>query len=116
MNDLTLLTVEEVADMLRMTTSWIYARTGDGMLTGTGRGRRRSGKAGKSPQRRAGPADRIPHFKPGGGRLLRFDKQEVLAWFAKYHRNGCEAPGMQPGGHPQAIENIEPKLASLTSS
>ena len=98
MSELTLLTVEEVAGMLRMTPSWVYARTGDGALVGTGRGRRkRSGKAGGSPQRPARPpAGRIPHFK--AGRLLRFDKAKVLAWWAQHERNGSEAPGTQPGG------------------
>jgi hypothetical protein len=36
----------------------------------------------------------MPHFK--AGRLLRFDRDEVLAWFSKLHR-GPESLVNEPG-------------------
>jgi hypothetical protein len=96
-----ILTVEQVAELLNVCHSWIYQRTCDGNLRGTGRGRR-----GKSMGaiKRVHPADvseRMPHFK--AGRLLRFDRDEVLNWFAKLHR-GPESPGIQPGETSQQKE------------
>jgi len=54
-----LLTIDEIAKELRVTKSWVYART-------------RMGKEG------------IPHTKLG--RLLRFRKEKVLAFFEEDER------------------------------
>ncbi len=89
-----ILTIEQVAELLNVRPSWIYQRTCDGALRGTGRGRRGK-RTGLSV--RPHPADfveRIPHFK--AGRLLRFDEAEVLAWFSKLHR-GPESSMTEPG-------------------
>jgi len=89
-----ILTIEQVAEMLNVRPSWIYQRTCDGALRGTGRGRR-----GKRPRQGVIPhpvdsVERIPHFK--AGRLLRFDRDEVLSWFSRLHR-GPESPDKLPG-------------------
>jgi excisionase family DNA binding protein len=55
-----LLTVGEVADLLKLPVSWVYERT------------RRKG------------LDRIPHFKLG--KYLRFSEREVLGWLEKVKR------------------------------
>jgi excisionase family DNA binding protein len=57
-----LLTVTEVADLLRVRASWIYERS------------RRSG------------ADQIPHFKLG--KYLRFSEQAVLEWLENLENKG----------------------------
>ncbi|MGA8224187.1 MAG: helix-turn-helix domain-containing protein [Candidatus Acidiferrales bacterium] len=87
-----ILTIEQVAVLLNVRESWIYQRTGDGSLRGTGRGRR--GKRNCAKPEPVEAVERIPHFK--AGRLLRFDEAEVLAWFAKMHRNGAEPSVVQP--------------------
>lgn len=102
-----ILTVEQVAELLNVRPSWIYARTCDGALRGTGRGRRGSGK-----QSFPGPVEkfeRMPHYKCG--KLLRFDRDEVLAWFAKMHRNGDPPSCTQPEEDSQAIDSKEAILA-----
>jgi predicted DNA-binding transcriptional regulator AlpA len=98
-----ILTIEQVAELLNVRPSWIYQRTCDGALRGTGRGRR-----GKRPGSGVKPhpvdsVERIPHFK--AGRLLRFDRDEVLAWFERLHR-GPESLVNQPGDHFQRSENL----------
>lgn len=99
------LTIAQVAALLNVKESWIYQRTCDGALRGSGRGRpaKRPGSIA-----RANPVDsveRIPHFK--AGRLLRFDRDEVLAWFSKLHR-GPESLGTQPGetSHRSEIQSV----------
>jgi len=67
MNDL--LTVGEVASLLRVPASWIYARTTDGSV------------------------EEIPHLKLG--RHLRFRRGEVLAWIERHHRGPITA-GSEP--------------------
>jgi predicted DNA-binding transcriptional regulator AlpA len=57
------LTLEEVAAMLKVKTSWLYQRTCDRSIRGG-----------------------IPHFKLG--KLLGFDKEEVMDWFWGMHRYG----------------------------
>jgi hypothetical protein len=96
-----ILTIEQVAELLNVRPSWIYQRTCDGALRGTGRGRR-----GKRPSATARPhpadsVERMPHFK--AGRLLRFDRDEVLTWFGKLHR-GPESSVNEPGESPQRSE------------
>jgi len=84
-----ILTIEQTAELLNVRTSWIYARTCDGALRGTGRGRRASRKAKAAPaqaQRQA--PERMPHYKLG--KLLRFDRDEVLIWFAAMHCDGSD--------------------------
>ena len=56
-----LLTASEVAHLLKVPVSWVYART-----------------------RRRG-FDRMPHFKLG--KYLRFSEQEVLDWLQNLRRN-----------------------------
>ena len=56
-----LLTVADIAALLKVPVSWVYGRT-----------------------RRRG-ADRIPHFKLG--KYLRFSEPEVLAWLRTIQRN-----------------------------
>jgi excisionase family DNA binding protein len=46
-----------------------------------------------------GHVGELPHFKIG--RLLRFDRAELEAWFERKHRNGAEPPGIRPGGEPK---------------
>ena len=95
------LTIEQMAEELGVRPSWIYSRTGDGTLRGTGRGRkpRRRGASTPRPEPAPAPQERIPHYK--AGRLLRFDRDEVFAWWAKFHRNGAKPSGQQPEGDPQ---------------
>jgi hypothetical protein len=98
-----ILTVEQVAELLNVRPSWIYQRTCDGSERGTGRGRRRSARGGVSRPHPVDMVERMPHFK--AGKLLRFDRDEVLAWFAGMHRNGSEPSVNQPEGSSQATEN-----------
>jgi excisionase family DNA binding protein len=55
-----LLTVGELASLLRVPNSWIYARTAEGAV------------------------ETIPHLKLG--RHLRFRRSEVLSWVEGHHR------------------------------
>ncbi len=64
-----LLTVTEVASLLRVPASWIYARTADG------------------------GAEEIPHLKLG--RHLRFRRAEVENWIERHHR-GTNSAGSEP--------------------
>jgi excisionase family DNA binding protein len=61
LTDADLLTVEEVAQLLKVAKSWVYERT-----------RRRS-------------AERIPGFRLG--KYWRFRKNDVLAWLERRGRN-----------------------------
>lgn len=54
-----LLDVQEVADLLRVPVSWVYQHT----------------------RRRA--ANRLPGFKLGGGKYLRFREADILAWIER---------------------------------
>jgi excisionase family DNA binding protein len=65
-----LLTVGELALLLRVPASWIYARTADGAV------------------------ETIPHLKLG--RHLRFRRSEVLPWVEGHHR-GPNSSGAVPG-------------------
>ncbi len=56
-----LLTVSEVAAMLRVPTSWVYERT------------------------RARGAQRIPHVKLG--KYLRFDGEQIKTWVSRMQEN-----------------------------
>jgi excisionase family DNA binding protein len=58
-----ILTLAEVAEMLRVKKMWIYQRT-----------------------RPKGTRGGIPHYRIG--KLLRFDRAEILAWFGTMHRSG----------------------------
>lgn len=89
-----ILTIDQVAELLNVRPSWIYQRTCDGTQRGTGRGRRRTGNGSQFRPNPVDVLDRMPHFK--AGRLLGFDRDEVLAWFAKFHRSEKQA-GIQPG-------------------
>jgi excisionase family DNA binding protein len=62
MNPRALLTVEEVAELLRVPPSWVYERT----------------------RRRAG--DRIPGFRLG--KYWRFREADVLAWLERQRSGG----------------------------
>lgn len=73
-----IMTLEEVATLLRVKPGWIYART-----------------------RAGGEQSPIPHYK--AGRLLRFDRAEVLAWWARLHRGDAQSLGSQPDEQTQAI-------------
>jgi excisionase family DNA binding protein len=64
-----LLTVTEVASLLRVPASWIYTRTADG------------------------GAEAIPHLKLG--RHLRFRRAEVESWIERHHR-GTVSAGSEP--------------------
>ncbi len=97
-----ILTIEQVAELLNVQLAWLYARTCDGALRGTARFRRGSRRKTTTRQSVVEKFERIPHFK--AGRLLRFDRDEVLAWFARMHRYGSEPSGTQPGGCSQAVE------------
>jgi hypothetical protein len=70
----TLMTIEEISELLRVPPSWIYGRT-----------------APSCP-----PGERLPHLKLG--RHLRFERAKVVAWMEKHERNGHEASGTQPEG------------------
>lgn len=80
-----ILTIEQVCELLNVRPSWVYQRTCDGQLRGTGRGRRRSQKGSASRQHSCEQLERMPHFK--AGKLLRFDRAEVLEWFLTMHRS-----------------------------
>ena len=105
----TILTVDQVAALLNVRPSWIYQRTCDGSERGTGRGRRRSARGGVSRPHPVDMVERMPHFK--AGKLLRFDRDEVLAWFAGMHRNGSKPSVNQPGGSLQSTESQASKEA-----
>jgi|HubBroStandDraft_6_1064221.scaffolds.fasta_scaffold1411060_1 predicted DNA-binding transcriptional regulator AlpA len=98
-----ILTIEQVAELLNVKPSWIYMRTCDGALRGTGRGRYKPRKGGPPSAHPVDTVERIPYFK--FGRLLRFDRDEVLKWVAALHRNGTEPSGNKPEGNSQANEN-----------
>jgi predicted DNA-binding transcriptional regulator AlpA len=100
-----ILTIEQVAELLNVRPSWLYQRTCDGSERGTGRGRRRSRQSEPRPHP-VEVIERIPHFK--AGRLLRFDRDEVLAWFTKMHRNGYKPSVNQPEGSLQDVETQDP--------
>jgi hypothetical protein len=104
-----ILTIEQVCELINVRPSWVYQRTCDGSERGRGRGRRRSARGGVSRPHPVDTVDRMPHFK--AGKLLRFDRDEVLAWFAGMHRNGSEPSVNQPGGALQTTENTETKAA-----
>lgn len=89
MNISQILTIEQAAELLNVRPSWIYARTCDGSLRGTGRGRRstRKAKTAAPVAQRQAPAT-MPHYKCG--KLLRFDRDEVLTWFSRMHCNGSD--------------------------
>ena len=70
-----LMTVEEVAQMLRVPCSWVYART-----------------SGES-------ADSLPFLKIG--RHLRFRRAEIEHWLESCHRNALKPSGSQPEGQSQ---------------
>jgi hypothetical protein len=99
----TILKVDQVAALVNVRPSWIYQRTCDGSERGTGRGRRRSARGGVSRPHPADVVERMPHFK--AGKLLRFDRDEVLAWFAGMHRSGSKPSVNQPEGSSQVTEN-----------
>jgi excisionase family DNA binding protein len=61
-----ILTIDELAEMLRVKKMWIYQRT-----------------------RPKGVRGGIPHYRVG--KLLRFDKAEILAWLSTMHRTGNTA-------------------------
>ncbi len=65
MHGLDLLNVEEVAAMLRVPTSWIYART-------------------------SGKGEQLPYLKIG--RHLRFRRAEILEWVEGQSRNSQKLP------------------------
>ncbi|GEM_PF-1898672 len=73
-----LLTVKEVAALLRVPTSWIYARTSEG-----------------------GGLEAIPYLKLG--RHLRFRRLEIEEWLEKQHGNGSKTSGTLPEGSPQPV-------------
>lgn len=68
-----LMTVEEVAQMLRVPASWVYART-----------------SGES-------ADKLPFLKIG--RHLRFRRAEIEKWMESCERNALKPSVRQPEGH-----------------
>jgi len=98
-----ILTVEQVAELLNVKPSWIYMRTCDGALRGTGRGRYKPRKGSPLSPHPVDSIERIPCYK--FGRLLRFDRDEVLKWVEALHRNGTEPSGNKPEGDSQASEN-----------
>ena len=98
-----ILTIEQVSVLLNLPKSWIYQRTCDGALRGTGRGRRGRWPGSSARPHPSDSVERMPHFK--AGRLLRFDRDEVLTWFAKLHR-GPEPSDNQPGDVFQRTENL----------
>lgn len=61
-----LLTIDELAAMLKVTKMWIYKRTQPKSIRGG-----------------------IPHYRLG--RLLRFDIEEIRAWIEKTHCSGNPA-------------------------
>ncbi len=62
-----LMTIEEVAELLRVPESWVYTRTAP----------------------KCTPALRLPHLKIG--RYLRFERAKVVEWMAKHEQNGHES-------------------------
>lgn len=98
-----ILTIEQVAELLNVRPSWIYQRTCDGSERGSGRGRRRTKRGGAARPHPSELVERMPHFKCG--RLLRFDRDEVLAWFTRMHRNGPESSVNKPEGALQPTES-----------
>ena len=98
-----ILTVEEVAAMLKVTRSWVYARTRDGRLAGTGRGRKSHSRKRSEPSEPLALAERIPHIKPG--KLLRFERSEVLAWWFGGRRNAYEPSVTATDGFPHDTDN-----------
>lgn len=94
-----ILTIQQAAELLNVRQSWIYQRTCDGALRGTGRGRRSARKGPKKPSP-VEVLERVPHFKIG--RLLRFDREELLAWFANMHVEGSKPSVKEPEGAKQA--------------
>jgi len=98
-----ILTIEQVSELLNVRPSWVYARTCDGKLRGTGRGRRSARKGSAVRPHPMEAVERMPCFKLG--RLLRFDRDEVLRWLESLHRNGSEPTGTQPKGDFQTNEN-----------
>lgn len=95
-----ILTIEQVAELLNVRPSWIYQRTCDGTERGSGRGRRRTKRGTPARPHPCQIIERMPHFKCG--RLLRFDRDEVLQWFAGMHRNGSE-PSKPLGNQPEGV-------------
>jgi hypothetical protein len=93
------LTIAQVAALLNVKESWIYSRTCDGKLAGTGRGRKSARKSRHGRRERAQLAP-IPHYKIGA--LLRFDRAKVLAWWAQFERNGEKPSVNQPEGEEKA--------------
>jgi predicted DNA-binding transcriptional regulator AlpA len=96
-----ILTINQVCELLNVRPGWIYARTCDGTERGIGRGRPR-----REDSIRPHPIElieRMPHFKCG--RLLRFDRDEVLAWFQAMHRDASEPSVNQPEGALQPAES-----------
>jgi excisionase family DNA binding protein len=85
-----LLTVGEVAALLRVPASWIYARTADASI------------------------EDIPHLKLG--RHLRFRRTEVLVWLEGKHRgpNSAGAPPEERNHGPQDHESL--RLAETKSA
>lgn len=71
---MTWLTVEEAAELLRVKMTWLYERT---------------------------RTNQVPHVKLG--KYVRFDRDELLAWAAQFHRDGRDLglPGrhLPPPGH-----------------
>ena len=102
-----ILTIEQVCELLNVKPSWIYARTCDGALRGTGRGKR--GKRGAHWQSPIERFERMPHYKCG--KLLRFDRDEVLVWFAKMHRHEFGPSVVKPE---ESLQRIDYKEAILT--
>jgi excisionase family DNA binding protein len=82
-----LLTVQELAGMLRVPRSWIYARTCDGA------------------------EEVIPHLK--FGRHLRFQLSQIERWVEE-HRRGDESSGKQPEDDTQHKENTTVNPGPLT--
>ena len=106
-----ILTISQVAALLNVKPSWIYQRTCDGALRGTGRGRRRARKGIAARQNPCDVLERMPHFK--AGRLLRFDREEVLRWFERMHR----IPSVALTDDSQQIaENERDAVSTLTRS
>jgi excisionase family DNA binding protein len=77
-----LLTVSEVASLLRVPKSWVYGRTADAGL------------------------EEIPHLKLG--RHLRFRRAEVETWVERHHR-GASSAGSEPEEGIAASQTSETK-------
>jgi hypothetical protein len=100
------LTIDELATMWNVKKSWIYSRTANGKAAGQGRGRKPVGKQRQKRERK--PLEPIPCFRPGNGRLLRFDLAEVTAWWERWHSNSS---GCEPEGGLQSADNMAIKTA-----